>query len=206
MTAMCDVAFLLLSFFILTTKFKPSEAVTVTTPSSVASKVAPDKDVVLISITKDGKAFLAMDDADKREQVLNTLNVTNSLKWTDAELKSIAKLDFFGVPLEQLKQQAVLDKKAQNDKSLPGIPVQDTTNNQMNQWVKAVASVYAGTTLNLLVKGDNESQFPAFKNVMAAFKKNELFKFQMVTSPENVPEGSALWISNKRGGADKAEE
>ena len=27
MTAMCDVAFLLLTFFILTTKFKPQEAV-----------------------------------------------------------------------------------------------------------------------------------------------------------------------------------
>ena len=44
MTAMCDVAFLLLSFFILTTKFKPSEALKVTTPSSVATKIAPDKD------------------------------------------------------------------------------------------------------------------------------------------------------------------
>ena len=58
MTAMCDVAFLLLSFFILTTKFKPSEAITVITPSSVASKVAPDKDVVLITIDKNGKVFL----------------------------------------------------------------------------------------------------------------------------------------------------
>ncbi|MCU0322252.1 MAG: biopolymer transporter ExbD, partial [Chitinophagaceae bacterium] len=29
---MCDVAFLLLSFFILTTKFKPAEAITVQPP------------------------------------------------------------------------------------------------------------------------------------------------------------------------------
>ena len=36
MTAMCDVAFLLLSFFILTTKPKPSEAVPIQTPKSVA--------------------------------------------------------------------------------------------------------------------------------------------------------------------------
>jgi biopolymer transport protein ExbD len=41
MTAMCDVAFLLLSFFILATKFKPPEALTVVTPSSVSSKIAP---------------------------------------------------------------------------------------------------------------------------------------------------------------------
>ena len=54
MTAMCDVAFLLLSFFILTTKFKPSEALAVVTPNSVSNKVAPEKDAVLITIDKDG--------------------------------------------------------------------------------------------------------------------------------------------------------
>jgi len=205
MTAMCDVAFLLLSFFILTTKFKPSEAVTVTTPSSVASKVAPEKDVILISITKDGKAFISMDDESKREQVLNTLNVTNKMNWSDADMQSISKLEFFGTPLAQLKQQTTIPKDQQNDKSLPGIPVQDTLNNQMYDWMRAAASVYAGTTMNLLVKGDNDSQFPAFKNIMTAFKKNDLFKFQMVTNPESVPEGTALWNTNLRGGA-KTEE
>jgi biopolymer transport protein ExbD len=205
MTAMCDVAFLLLSFFILTTKFKPSEAVTVTTPSSVASKVAPEKDVILISITKDGKAFISMDDESKREQVLNTLNVTNKMNWSDADMQSIAKLEFFGTPLAQLKQQTGIPKEQQNDKALPGIPVQDTLNNQMYDWMRAAASVYAGTTMNLLVKGDNDSQFPAFKNIMTAFKKNDLFKFQMVTNPESVPEGTALWNSNLRGGS-KTEE
>ena len=55
MTAMCDVAFLLLSFFILATKFKPPEALSVTTPSSVSSKMAPDKNVVLVTIDKEGK-------------------------------------------------------------------------------------------------------------------------------------------------------
>jgi len=58
MTAMCDVAFLLLSFFILATKFKPSDAIPIQTPNSVAAKVAPDKDVVLVEIDKDGKAFI----------------------------------------------------------------------------------------------------------------------------------------------------
>lgn len=206
MTAMCDVAFLLLSFFILTTKFKPSEAVTVTTPSSVASKVAPEKDVILISITKDGKAFISMDDESKREQILNTLNVTNKMNWSDADMQSIAKLEFFGTPLAQLKQQTAIPKDQQNDKSLPGIPVQDTLNNQMYDWMRAAASVYAGTTMNLLVKGDNDSQFPSFKNVMTAFKKNDLFKFQMVTNPESVPEGTSLWNSNLRGGGAKTEE
>ena len=65
MTAMCDVAFLLLSFFILTTKFKPAEAITVVTPNSVSSKPAPEKDFVLVTIDKDGKVFFSMDDETK---------------------------------------------------------------------------------------------------------------------------------------------
>ena len=57
MTAMCDVAFLLLSFFILATKFKPPEALSVVTPSSVSTKIAPEKDVVMVTIDKDGKVY-----------------------------------------------------------------------------------------------------------------------------------------------------
>jgi len=73
MTAMCDVAFLLLSFFILTTKFKPSEAVPVNTPSSVAAKVAPETNVVMISLNKDGKIFLSTGDSknDKDKKSCN---------------------------------------------------------------------------------------------------------------------------------------
>lgn len=70
MTAMCDVAFLLLSFFILTTKFKPSEAIAVTIPKSVAAKVAPTKDIVQVIIDKDGKVFLEMDDEGDRKSVV----------------------------------------------------------------------------------------------------------------------------------------
>lgn len=197
MTAMCDVAFLLLSFFILTTKFKPSEAIEIKTPSSVASKVAPDKDVIMISINKDGKVYMAMDDIERKEGVLRSLNQIKQLNWSDGDIAAISKLEFFGTPIANLRQQADLPKEQQNDK-LPGIPV-DTANNQMTDWMRAAAAVYAGQPMNLLVKGDNESVYPSFKNVMTAFKKNDLMKFQMVTNPESVPEGTALWNANLAG-------
>ena len=75
MTAMCDVAFLLLSFFILTAQFKPSEAVPVTTPNSVANKIAPQKDVVMISLNKDGHVFYEkMGFADRSIDMLKILD------------------------------------------------------------------------------------------------------------------------------------
>lgn len=199
MTAMCDVAFLLLSFFILTTKFKPSEAITVQTPSSVASKVAPEKDVVLVSINKDGKVFISIQDEGKRDLVLNTLNTTKNLGWSDADMKGFAKMDFFGTSLAGLKQQLALPKEQQNDRVLPGIPAKDSANNEVTDWMRAAATVYAGTTMNLLMKGDNASKYPAFKNVITAFKKNDLMKFQMVTNPESVPQGTELWKLNVTG-------
>ena len=59
MTAMCDVAFLLLAFFILATKFKPPEALKVDTPNSVSTKVVLDKNVVQVTIDKNGKVYFS---------------------------------------------------------------------------------------------------------------------------------------------------
>jgi len=197
MTAMCDVAFLLLSFFILTAKPKPSSAVTVQTPSSVSSKKAPEKDVILVSITKDGKVFLnAGDNADdkaKLESIINSLNQSNNLGLSSAEVKNLVNQPMIGVPLANLKQQASLKSDQLNDKVLPGIPVKDTTNNELTKWMRGVTDVYTGTKVNLLLKGDNMAKYPYFKNVLTAFKKNDLLKFQMVTEPESVPEGTVLY-------------
>ncbi len=57
MTAMCDVAFLLLTFFMLTTQFKSDESVIVDTPSSISEIKLPDTDILNITVTADGKLF-----------------------------------------------------------------------------------------------------------------------------------------------------
>jgi len=59
--------------------------------------------------------------------------------------------------------------------------------------MQVVKEAYAGTKMDLLLKGDNVSKYPSFKNVIIAFKKNDLLKFQMVTNPENAPVGSELY-------------
>lgn len=206
MTAMCDVAFLLLSFFILTTKFKPSEAVPVNTPNSVASKIAPEKDVIMISLNKDGKVFLSTgdskDDMGAKRDILKSINDSKALGLTDADIAALVKAPFIGVPIAQLGQQAKLQTDQMTGETLPGIPCRDTTNNELVEWMRAVASVYqGGHPPNLLLKGDNVAKYPQFKNIITAFKKNEFFKFQMVTNPESVPQGSDLWknsLSNKK--------
>ncbi len=201
MTAMCDVAFLLLSFFILTTKFKPSEAVPVSTPNSVAAVVAPEKDVVLITLNKDGKVFFSTgdnsDDKDKKQQILSTLNSSKGLGLSNNDIAALVSAPFIGVPLGALSQQAKMSPEQMNA-NLPGIPCKDSANNELVDWMRAVASAYQGGKLNLLLKGDNIAKYPAFKNIIDAFKKNEMFKFQMVTNPESVPTGTDLYVKGSK--------
>ena len=201
MTAMCDVAFLLLSFFILTTKFKPEEAITVTTPSSVSSKVAPEKDVTLITITKDGKTFLTLDNVDVKAAMIEQINKERSLGLSPAEMKKFETVGFIGAPFGQLKSFLNVPKEQLNGQSVPGIPVLDTTNNEMIEWMRYIVAAHqsTGAKFNLILKGDNLSKYPQFKNVITAFKKNDQFKFQMVTNPEGVPSGTDLWRKYQKG-------
>jgi biopolymer transport protein ExbD len=208
MTAMCDVAFLLLSFFILTTKFKAAENITVETPSSVSSKVAPEKDVTLISVTKDGKVFVSMDNEDIKEAVANELNTANGAGLSPADITAFKKANFYGTPISQLKSALQVPTDKLKADALPGIPVQDTSHNELIPWMRAIVSAHSstGTKLNLLFKGDNLVKYPAFKNVITAFKKNDQFKFQMITNAEGIPEGTDLWRKMRSGGEVAAEE
>lgn len=196
MTAMCDVAFLLLSFFILTTKFKPAEAIAVTTPNSVAAKVAPEKDLVLVTITKEGKVFISMDDESKKEYIANTLNSTKNL---GLDVNAFKRAGFYGAPFGQLAQFLSIPEEQRKGDALPGIPCLDSTKNEIVEWMRIINMAYQGEKMNLLLKGDNDSKFPAFKAVVDAFKKNDFLKFQMVTNPESVPVNTELWKRSMAG-------
>lgn len=200
MTAMCDVAFLLLSFFILATKQKPPEVLTVTPPNSVSSKAAPDKSI-LITLTLDGRAFLMMGDDTRKSEILDNINQTQGLNLSPAEMAKWKKTPFIGLPLAQVKSSLALPSEIPASK-LPGIPL-DTAKNEMTAWLKSITNVYAGTDQRklqemLLVKGDQGTLYPQFKRVKEAFKKNDIFKFRIVTNGETVPIGSELYLNSKK--------
>jgi biopolymer transport protein ExbD len=80
MTPFVDVAFLILSFFMLATKFKPEEPVEVTTPNSVSSTALPEKDAFMVSIDKDGRVFISMDNPQSRQLLIQNMNQTSTLQ------------------------------------------------------------------------------------------------------------------------------
>lgn len=202
MTAMCDVAFLLLSFFILATKTKPPEAVAVVTPSSVSTKIAKEE-AILVTLTKEGKVYLMLGDKAKKSAIIDDINQTKALGLSAAELTKLKRTEFIGLPFNQIKGMLAL-AEPMDPKKMEGIPIQDSTNNQLTDWIGAVVRSYSGESmdnLNLLVKGDNDAKYPAFKDIKEAFKKNEIYKFKIVTNPEGVPPDSEL-AKNPPGGAE----
>ena len=209
MTAMCDVAFLLLSFFILTTKFKPAEALAVTTPKSVSTNPAEQKDVVMITMDKDGKIFFSVsDDAmEEKQTIIDEVNQQKALNLTDAEKKGFLRAgSFIGVPFSQMKSFLQQSPEQLAKVTKVGIPV-DSANNELQVWMRAAKSAFSGKKMNLLVKGDNDAKYPSFKGVLDAFKRNDELKFQMITDPEGVPAGTDLYrkINGPRAAAPAAE-
>jgi len=209
MTAMCDVAFLLLSFFILATKFKPPEALSVVTPSSVSTKVAPEKDVVLVTIDKDGKVYLSVSDANvtQKKDMIESINTSKNLGLSPTEKSNFVNIPnaYIGAPFSQLK--SYLDRTPEQLQNVvkPGIPAVDSTNNEMIDWFKAAADAFQGLHMNVLVKGDDASKYPSLQGVIIALKKNDLMKFQVVTSPVPAPLGSELYNEQQKQGTKAVE-
>jgi biopolymer transport protein ExbD len=202
MTAMCDVAFLLLSFFILATKQKPPEVLAVKTPNSVSSEIAKD-DAILITLTKEGNTFLMLGKDAKKPEVLADINTAKGLGLTPAELQKWGKQEFIGLPLGQIKS-ALASNTVQNPATMPGIPTKDTANNELTDWVRSITTVFAAASVDrkeleklILIKGDNEAFYPAFKSIKEALKKNELHKFQIVTNGQAAPIGSEKYIKDR---------
>ena len=196
MTPMCDVAFLLLTFFILATKFKPPDVLEVTPPSSVSNKVAPQKDFINVTIDKDNKVFLSMDDAMK-DEVFDELAKERNMTFTPEDKKNFEMATFIGVPFSQLTQFIKLKPEQIKATTLPGIPV-DSTNNELQDWISAAVNARLGEKLNFLIKGDDASKYTTFSGVIDAFKANEIYKYNLVTNAKQVPEGSELYKKNLR--------
>lgn len=198
MTAMCDVAFLLLTFFMLATKFKPEEPVEVKPPSSVSSKLVPDKDVLLLTFDNEGRVYMQLDNPVEKEAVIRSVNTKLKLNLSVEQMRKFVDAASMGVPFSQLSSFLSLPKEDWGNVKQPGIPV-DSTNNQLEVWVQAVLAAYQSKPMNILLKGDNKANYKNFKSVVEVLKKNDLLKFLLITAPEDVPSGTALWKSQNAG-------
>lgn len=200
MTAFVDLSFLILTFFMLATKFKPPEVIKIENPKSVSSENQPEKDVFKVSFDKEGRVFVSyssdQEGKQKAQQTAEVLNRQKGLGLTPAEISTFVKFSVggIGVPVTQLKSFLALSDAEYKSFKQPGIPVSDTLNNQLNDYINALLTGTGGRKPeNVMLNGDNGTTYPYFKNVLAAFKKNGIFSFKLITSLEGVPSGTPLY-------------
>ena len=188
MTAMCDVAFLLLTFFILSAKPRPQDPIQVDTPASSVEVAIPDENVLLLTVGQ-AKVFYTIDAAIRKE-TLNRMGEKYNTTFTPEEQAKFANTNIFGVPFGQLKSFLALEPAERKAFKQPGIPFDTTGTSELSNWVREARKVNAGVNgkpLLVSIKGDNKEEYPTMKKLIALLQKQEVNKFSLITSLRAAP-------------------
>jgi biopolymer transport protein ExbD len=196
MTPMVDLAFLLVTFFMLTTQFRPEEAVVVDTPSSTSDIIAPESDLLTLTIDKDKRVFIGIDKQPTKAAALQAMAARRGLSFTPRQIKEFSLLNSFGAPIDKLGSyldRSNDERKALN-KTLPGVPF-DSLNNQMIDWVLEARKANIQNfqkPLYMVIKGDAGADVGTVQKVIAELQEKNINRFNLVTSLEMKPnEGGA---------------
>ena len=196
MTAMCDVAFLLLTFFILTTKFRPNEPVQVDIPASTAQIPLPEKDILMVSVGNDGRIFFGVDDQNTRLAILDAIGQQYGFagQITAEMQKRFKLLDQFGVPLAELPALLSMDAVAMASffqkgivcdpeakiKLMGGSTGKEDVKNELGELI--VMARTANANLRIAVKADKIADYGKVDDVIETLRKTNSNRFNLITS------------------------
>mgnify|MGYP006280699989 CR=1 FL=1 len=217
MAPMVDLAFLLITFFMLIIQFAPEEAITVTTPASVDKTEvqvdAPDakadsltSEVLAISADKQGRVFIGIqiagNDTIRAMWLENLISETPALAKAMQEQPNLRR-EFvlqpqIGVSVKELP--SFLGKKVRERKEIiespdfEGIPM-DTSDNQLGKYVKTARLAYLQystdqgdpSLIDVIVKADVETPYPVIRDIINTLRKQRVNRFHLVTNKEDFP-------------------
>jgi biopolymer transport protein ExbD len=204
MTALCDFTLLLLTFFIMSAKFKPQEAVEVVPPSSTSTKEIP-MGFVQITVDKDGRVFYTVDNIKLKRALIDEVNNTKSLGLTEVEKNNFVNGPSVGVPFAKLKGYLALSPNDQSryDKDAPGVPTDTTksfTTNELMYWINSTryqAKVLDMDQPRFVIKVDGQTPYVEQTNrIISTLGRLDIYRFSYITNQRAVPQGTALWEKN----------
>lgn len=184
MTAMCDVAFLLLTFFILSAKPKVQEALAADPPASIATFAIPETDFSTLTVAQ-GKVFFNVQGGDVRVEALKLMGEKNGITFTPQEQQQFANIESFGVGIRTLKPYLALSSDQKSAYKQPGIQVDTNATNELADWVTSARKANLGlhgVDLQIAIKGDSKEEYPTIKKVIATLQKQQINKFSLITT------------------------
>ncbi|MBC8046150.1 MAG: biopolymer transporter ExbD [Fimbriimonadaceae bacterium] len=195
MTAMTDVSFLLLTFFILTAKFRPHQPVIIDTPTSRSELILPDP-LMTISVDKEGKVFYSLSSLELKSTSLNNMIEKYGDKYpvlknlSEQQKTEFANIEMMGFDVQQLPD--ILTKgndyiQSLTGEQMPGIPI-DSSNNQLQDWI--MAGRYANPNMRVAIKGDSKSNIKTIQEVIKTLTNEtvNVNTFNLITSLEGSGE------------------
>ncbi len=186
MTAMCDVAFLLLTFFIMTSKFKADDPVPVAIPAYTKTVVLPEENTATLTVGS-GKVFFSVEGDKIRSMMLDEVGKLYQITFTPEEKAMFITLPSFGMDITQLKPYLdALINEPEKAKTIvqSGIPT-DSVSNQLFNWVKQARTadvVLNHKALLICVKGDKKEEYPTIGKIIAILQKQKVNKFSLITA------------------------
>jgi biopolymer transport protein ExbD len=187
MTAMCDVAFLLLTFFIMTAKFKAEDPVPVAIPAFSKTVLLPDDNIGKLTVGS-GKVFFGVDGEKVRGAMLDEVGKLYSITFTPQEKAMFVTLPQFGVPINQLKAYLNTEPDKMKNFPQPGIPT-DSVSNELFNWIKQARiadRALFSKDLRITIKGDSRQEYPTIGRVIAILQKQKVNKFSLITSQKGA--------------------
>ncbi len=184
MTAMCDVSFLLLTFFVLTSTAKTPEVHPVDLPASTKETKIPTDDILSITVGQEN-VYIGIAGKEDRKDILTRMGQEYKIEFTEAEKNAFAGLENFGADIREMKS---LLAKPPGDRMQEefhkGIPYKDSLNNQLSAWVRnARESSWQRkeSFLKVAIKGDANEQFGTIKEIMNILQEQRQNRFYLVT-------------------------
>jgi biopolymer transport protein ExbD len=182
MTAMCDVSFLLLTFFILTATAKIPEALPVDMPSSTVQSKLPESNLATLTIGK-GKVFFDLKGKEVRIQTLEKMAEKYGVEFTDEDKKEFSLMEGIGVDIASLKSIIEMKSSERLKANQPGVP-KDSLNNQLAEWIQFARQANIDINdkdLEIAIKGDAKEEYPSIRKVMDILQDQGVNSFSLVT-------------------------
>ena len=187
MTPMVDLAFLLVTFFMLTASVRVDEPVIVDSPSSASDKILPNN-TIMVTVGKDGKVFFNMDNPEVRVKTLEAMSGQYKVAFSEKEKNKFARLGSFGVPMEKLKDYLNLEDVERVKYPSEGIPI-DSLHNQIGDWIifgyqqaggkyltekKKNPDGFKGEKPRLAIKADSKTNYLIVQRVINIIKDKKM--------------------------------